>query len=122
MKPAALIPRDIAQRKPPHGAACNRCGVCCLVTLCEIGRAVHGRDRGPCPSLRWEGAESSCALTRLGPPHLNAAALTLVRAGEGCDCRINGEPTNTAFHAYQDNRDKERAAEIKAARKLWGLD
>jgi len=121
MKPAAFIPRDIAQRKPRHGAACNRCGVCCLVTLCELGAAVYRRDRGPCPALRWDGPNSSCALTELGPPNLNAAAFTLVRAGEGCDCRINGEPVNTAFHDWQDRRDIERAAEIKAARKLWGL-
>jgi len=122
MRPAALIPRDIAARKPPHGSACNRCGVCCLVTLCDIGRAVHGRDRGPCPSLRWDGPLSSCGLAQLGPPRLNNAAAVLIRAGEGCDCRINGEPVNAAFHAWQDQLDRERAAEIKAARKLWGLD
>jgi hypothetical protein len=121
MKPAAMIRRDIASRKPPHGAACNRCGVCCLVTLCEIGRAVYGRDRGPCPALRWDGPDSACKLTELGPPNLNAAALVLVRAGEGCDCRINGEAVNTAFHDWQDRRDKEQAGEIKSARKLWGL-
>ena len=122
MKPAAMIRRDIAARKPPHGAACNRCGVCCLVTLCDIGRAVFQRDAGPCPALRWEGTQSSCKLTEVGTLELNRAALTLVRAGEGCDCRINGEPVNSAFHNWQDKRDKERAAEIKAARKLWGLD
>ena len=100
MKPAAFINRDIAQRKPPHGAACNRCGVCCLVTLCELGRAVYRRDRGPCPSLRWSGPVTTCGLAGLGPPRLNDAARVLIRAGEGCDCRINGEPTNAAFHAY----------------------
>src|SRR5215469_9702701 len=121
MKPAAMIRRDIAERKPPHGSACNRCGVCCLVTVCELGQAVHGRAQGPCPSLIWQANYSGCKLAQLGPPKLNDAAAVLIRAGEGCDCRINGEPVNHAFHAWQDGRDKERAAEIKAARKLWGL-
>jgi len=92
------------------------------VTLCELGQARHGFAQGPCPSLKWDGPLSSCGLAELGPPSLNNAAAVLIRAGEGCDCRINGEPVNRAFHAWQDRRDVERAADIKAARKLWGLD
>lgn len=116
-----MIRRDIAARKPPHGSPCNGCGVCCLVTLCDIGLAVYQRDRGPCPSLRWSGPVATCGMAELGPPRLNEAARVIIRAGEGCDCRINGEPVNTAFHDWQDRRDKERAGEIKAARKMWGL-
>ena len=122
MKPAAFIPREIVQRKPRHGAACTRCGVCCLLTLCEIGRAVYGREHGPCPSLRWNGPESRCALTEIGTLALNHAALVLTRAGQGCDCRINGEPRNEPFDAALDRHDEQHAGEIAAARKLWGLD
>lgn len=125
MSHVVAIPRDkrhAIERKPRHGAACNNCGLCCLMTLCDLGRAVYRRDRGPCPALQWDGPVSSCKLAALGPPALNDAARVIIRAGEGCDCRINGEATDTAFHRWQDQRDVERAGDIAAARKLWGLD
>jgi hypothetical protein len=53
---------------------------------------------------------------------LNRAALLLTRAGQGCDCRINGEAFNADFDAGLDRLDATNAAAIKAARKLWGLD
>ena len=116
------VPREMVARKPPHGAPCNRCGVCCHATLCELARHVFGPRPGPCPALVPDGADRwACGLVASAPPLLADAACVLISAGDGCDARINGEPTNTGFHALQGRLDLERADQITAARALWRL-
>lgn len=77
MKPAGLIAREDAVRKPPHGCPCNRCGgVCCMVTLCAIALALllvtgaahagecpdgtDGCDNEASPASLWEGSWQDC--------------------------------------------------------------
>lgn len=110
MKPQFVIhiqPR--AASKPPLGAPCNGCGVCCLSEPCPLGILLSRRRRGACEAVRWDEALRSyrCgALTdaagvlRLAlPPGLRwlapVAAPGLVRlgrrwiaAGLGCDCNL----------------------------------
>jgi hypothetical protein len=54
-------------------------------------------------------------------PELRDAALLLIRAGEGCDARINGEPIDHEFHRQQDRADIKNRKAIRKARKLWGI-
>lgn len=115
------VPRAMMEKKPPHGAPCTRCGVCCYVTLCELARAVFGRAEGPCPALRFESGNASCGLTTIDNPALAEAARVLIFAGDGCDARFNGEPVNHEFHQLQARLDIERAGAIRAARAAWGL-
>ena len=46
-----------APAKPVVGAACNGCGVCCLVAPCPLGVILSGRRTGACDALRWEGLD-----------------------------------------------------------------
>lgn len=115
------IPRAMVDLKPPQGAACNRCGVCCWVEVCDLGERVLGvkRETSPCPALMGTPGASSCGLVvdpaRFAPEQaakhgvaaMSAAALLIISAGEGCDARINGEPRNREFLAKLDKQDKD---------------
>ena len=48
-----------APRKPAVGAACNGCGVCCLVEPCPLGMLLSGKRHGACDALRWSEAEAA---------------------------------------------------------------
>lgn len=135
-KPSALLPAPVAARKPPHGAPCNRCGVCCMVTLCELGQHLFKRaaSPGPCPALvRDEAGDYGCDVVNNPQAYtqsvnvatyaLRMAARTLIYAGNGCDARINGEPVNHAYHARCDAEDKKPAVieRRRRALKLWGM-
>ncbi len=130
------IPRIAAARKPPHGTPCNRCGACCLATLCPLARKVFGREIGPCPALIWspENPEAACGLvvepaTKApvaviiragGAKEAGEAAALLVGSGTGCDARINGEPADRAFYDRLRIWDRKNAAAVRRARKIWG--
>lgn len=42
-----------APAKPPEGAPCNGCGVCCLMQPCPLGIVLSGTRTGACAALRW---------------------------------------------------------------------
>ncbi len=46
-----------APPKPPEGAPCNGCGLCCLAEPCPLGVLVSRRRTGPCAALRWSEAD-----------------------------------------------------------------
>ena len=46
-----------APPKPPVGAACNGCGLCCLAEPCPLGMWVSRRRSGACAVLRWSDAQ-----------------------------------------------------------------
>jgi len=131
MKPFGSVPREIMERKPPHGQACTRCGACCLVTLCPLGRALFGFEVGACPALQWDGDQSVCGLVatpdryrptkaRLhGRATLANAARHLIGAGQGCDARFNGEPRDPTFDAKLEATKDPRAT--RKARRAWGV-
>lgn len=134
-RPAALVPREMHQRKPAHGKPCNRCGLCCYMTLCDLARSVFKRPEkpamGPCPALRKHAqipGEYECGLVvepqlyRYGiePKQLSDAAKTLIMAGDGCDARINGEPRDEKFVKHLDRLDAKRTEKIRRAWITWG--
>ncbi len=59
-----------APPKPPDGAPCNGCGLCCLAEPCPIGMVISRKRVGACVALQWS-PEAGCY--RCG---------VLVRAGE----------------------------------------
>ena len=83
---------------------------------------VFGDQPGPCPALLVaDDRTTACGLTTIGTQEARNAARVLISAGDGCDARFNGEPMDPSFHAHQARLDLERAAEIRAARRTWGL-
>ena len=89
-----------APAKPPEGAPCNGCGVCCLAEPCPVGMLVSRKRRGACVALVWSevAGRYHCGLmlaaggdaVAAGP--LQALALRWVRrlisAGSGCDASL----------------------------------
>jgi hypothetical protein len=130
VKSACLSPHAMLERKPPHGQPCNQCGLCCYAMPCALGAALFATRAGPCPALRFQdNGDSYCdvvahpeqysATARRAPQFMRLAALSLIRAGDGCDCRVNDEPCNEAFEARLDANDDPRLC--AQARYLWAI-
>lgn len=124
-KPVALVPRSMRERKPGHGQPCNGCGMCCAATRCQVGVQLFGPG-GWCPALVRTGEHTfGCGvvqeIAKSGDKALLSAALLLIRAGEGCDARFNGEPTDHEFHKQQDETDRKNADTIRFAQSLFGI-
>lgn len=89
-----------APPKPPLGAPCNGCGVCCLAEPCPVGIVVSRRRHGACVALRWSATERRyhCGMLAAGPGSGRIAALFArpwrrliarwISAGSGCDCDL----------------------------------
>lgn len=125
MGKVVCAPRELVERKPPHGAPCNRCGLCCFMSTCELGALLFGRAEGPCPALLVDDVTGLSACGVVTSPSLTeaarAAAKMIIWAGLGCDARISGEPVNHAFNEAMAENDVAKADEIAAARKMWKL-
>jgi len=76
-----------APAKPPLGAACNGCGVCCLAEPCPVGMLISLRRSGPCRAVRWDadGAHYRCGLMGDDAPLWSRFVQRLIAAGAGCD-------------------------------------
>jgi hypothetical protein len=121
-----IVPKTAMQRKPPHGSTCTQCGVCCMVKLCDLGKHVFGDQQAPCPALvqdRDDPHKYHCGLILLSTGELKSAAATLIRSGDGCDARFNGEPINHTFNNRLDMQDADpkQMSLVERARKLWGM-
>lgn len=94
-----------APDKPPEGAPCNGCGVCCAQETCPAGRLRFLQITGPCPALAWDDHLSAYRCGLLSTPErflpwLPASVLPRVRqlfyrwiaAGSGCDCSSEVSP------------------------------
>ena len=98
-----------APPKPALGAACNGCGVCCLLEPCPVGVLLSRRRRGACAALRWDAgtrryrcgalAEPQAVLRQALPYGLRFLAPALasglrrwgprwIAAGVGCDSSV----------------------------------
>jgi hypothetical protein len=103
-----------AAPKPPRGAPCNGCGICCLLEPCPLGVILSGRRHGTCVAVRWQddvrqyrcGAlcEPVAVLQHVLPAHLQrltpglAAGLApiltrwaqrWIAVGQGCDSSLD---------------------------------
>ncbi len=66
--------------KPLRGSACNQCGLCCALTLCDAASVIFGGVKnmaelevlmamkkelpGPCPALEYENGRAWCGIIR----------------------------------------------------------
>lgn len=73
--------------KPRFMDACNRCGICCAIEICQAGRMIYHGATAPCPGLRIhpDGRGTYCELVAVEvamnlPPRLQAA----LGIGIGC--------------------------------------
>ncbi|HRD83935.1 MAG TPA: hypothetical protein PLF63_02050 [Rubrivivax sp.] len=82
---------------PPHGEACNGCGVCCSLEPCPLGMLLSGALSGPCRMLRWRPDRSryECGALRWsqhlpGPASgpVTACVSRWIAAGQGCDASL----------------------------------
>lgn len=130
----ALLPM-ISLPKPPHGAPCNSCGLCCLTETCGIGQALFSQKEGPCPALQpagrgvWECglianpiAYSFVRVLEHGADKMAGAAAFLLGAGHGCDAVFSDdEPINVEF---EESLAPDSMVEMLlglAAMTLWGM-
>jgi hypothetical protein len=79
-----------APAKPPVGAPCNGCGVCCAIAPCPLSRYLLGHRDGPCPVLTWQEGRYVCGLV-VAPTGFarwlpRCLVLRWISAGSGCDC------------------------------------
>ena len=97
-----------APAKPPLGAPCNGCGLCCLAEPCPLGMLLSRRRQGACAALRWspEARRYQCgalndpaSVTGWRRPGLlrlfSALARRWIAAGKGCDADLQPEPAST---------------------------
>lgn len=110
-----------APPKPPEGAPCNGCGVCCLAQPCPVGMLLSRRRHGACEALRWDAVQTvyRCGaitaplavvqaalpprwqwLAPLPTALLKRLARRWVAAGQGCDSDLQPQtpaPTSTTI-------------------------
>jgi hypothetical protein len=124
-------------RKPAYGGPCNRCGLCCMTALCDLGQHVFKRLEfpGPCPALEPnEDGTYTCGLVahteryisqrqlmEHGLAALRRAALFLIGSDDGCDARFNSEPRNEAYTVQLYAKWLSKGAKFsRAAKRVWG--
>jgi hypothetical protein len=111
--------------KPPYGAPCNHCGLCCQQAICRTGRLVLGDVHGACPALIEEGDGFLCGLmvrphyapvrTRIeGAERMRNAAKLLIGAGVGCCARAADEPKI-------ESPERLTTVQRVAAYRVWGV-
>jgi hypothetical protein len=94
-----------APAKPPPGAPCNGCGVCCAAETCPAARLLFLRRHGPCPALAWQDGRYRCGLLTAPQCYLrwlpdrfaHAATRVFARsiaAGAGCDSTVEVDEPN----------------------------
>jgi hypothetical protein len=81
--------------KPPEGASCNGCGLCCAVALCPLAIEFIADAAPPCPAMEFADGRFWCGLARrpsryFGIPRsgdrlIRALVHAALSIGEGCD-------------------------------------
>lgn len=77
----------ILPTKPHYGEACNRCGLCCALEVCEAGAMAFPGAPAPCPALKLtpDRKGTYCEIVAMeeaaGMERLIANALGI---GDGC--------------------------------------
>lgn len=118
---AFIAPKEMLDKKPRHGAPCNRCGLCCVASICQLGSHVFGTSQGPCPALKIESGLSRCGLVDGTTGALKEAAKHLIGADTGCDARFNGELPDVGFYLSLERHDYLTRELTARSVELWGL-
>ena len=98
MQHRVILLRADAPTKPPTGAICNGCGLCCAHQPCPMGMLLSRRRQGRCRALTWQSSQRRyvCGVLvqpRRWLPWLPAAlgkrlATRWISAAEGCDAAV----------------------------------
>lgn len=101
LKPQYVQVQAQAPAKPPAGAACNGCGVCCLAAPCPLGMLVSRQRSGACSALRWDETRLRYRCAMVSQPRQALPALPVwlvpvtqrlarrwIASGAGCDCDL----------------------------------
>lgn len=133
----ALFSREDLARKPAHGQPCNRCGLCCRSSLCQLAMHVFHKNAwapplpGPCPALEHDDDEGShCGLIADPQKYVkglsqadaavrSTAAKLILGEGLGCTARFNGEPRDNVFDRMLSFQNLFNT--MKAALRTWGM-
>ena len=91
-----------APPKPPVGAPCNGCGLCCLLEPCPIGMLLSRKRRGACHWLHWSEEQQRylCGAISEAPKGLAGQlrvrlARRWIAAGAGCDAQVQALDADT---------------------------
>lgn len=80
-----LLPEHPLPPKPRYLEACNGCGLCCSVEVCEAGKIAMPGVKAPCPMLEFRDGRTFCKLVAtekaFGLEPILAKALAI---GVGC--------------------------------------
>jgi len=100
-KPQIITIHALAPQKPPLGAVCNGCGICCAAEPCPVSLALLWPHQAPCRALMWSDTAQRywCGMVseparflRWLPPNMNAAASRLfkrwIAANTACDADV----------------------------------
>jgi hypothetical protein len=121
MSTLAVVPRSMLEKKPRHGEACNRCGLCCYSQLCDVAHMIHNKRQGPCPELQWDADGSRCGLIDRTTGEVQEDVRLLINSGAGCDMILRGELRNHRYTAKLNALDRENSVRLDAARRRFGL-
>jgi hypothetical protein len=90
--------RAEAPAKPPQGATCNGCGVCCAAAPCPLGMLLSRRRRGRCRALAWHAEQAGYRCGVITSPQrwlpalpqrwARALAHRWIAASQGCDSTL----------------------------------
>lgn len=131
-----IDPIKALAEKPKYGDPCNRCGLCCWAAQCDLSMHVFGKRIGPCPALeKAEDGKMACGivthpqnyipvrfLMTHGADTISKSAALLVRAGDGCDARFNGEEERDPIVLARWKAAAKAARNaLSNARRIWGL-
>jgi len=120
-------------KKPPHGAPCNGCGLCCRSECCTLSTMLFKTAEGPCTALIEDGDGARCGLVEhpqlyapiraavVGVARLREHALFMIGAGIGCDAHLDDEPFNLAFATQMVRRVDRARRKLDRALAAWGL-
>lgn len=95
-----------APHKPPAGAPCNGCGVCCAAEPCPLGMLLSRRRHGACAALAWDETQHRHVCDALVRPQrfvkwrwlrplFARLAARWIAAGRGCDSAVEVEAPTT---------------------------
>lgn len=116
-----VAPKELLDKKAPHGKPCTRCGLCCLATTCILGRHLFHTD-GRCPAVCFDKDGSRCGVVdNVQSVELADAARVLIGTKLGCDARFNGEPPDEGFYLSLRHWDHLNFELVENAMRLWGI-
>jgi hypothetical protein len=133
---AILVRAKDLKLKSKHGQPCNRCGLCCRVSLCDLAAAFFRKPReapGPCPALRTNpDGQAACGLVAApqdfypnaaqlyGKTEMDRAAAFLINQGNGCDMHTS-EDFDADYDIRMESEARRHTALRVTAKRMWGF-